>query len=376
MLYSPPNVATLLLLSTAFWSAGALRVTPEGTLLRDGIPYRAVGVNYFDGFTRTLRDAANYDAGFEELARRKIPFARFCAGGFWPSDWNLYQTNREEYFRRFDGFVKSAESHGIGLIPSLFWQYSTVPDLVSEPVNRWGDPKSRTHAFMREYTTALVTRYASSPSIWGWEFGNEYSLEADLPNATEHRPPVVPGLGTPSKRSGEDELTHQQVRVALKAFAEEVRRHDTNHLIFTGNALPRVSAWHQARERSWRRDSPAQFAEVLAADNPSPINTLTIRAYDLTNDLSRLPAAMTVSRGLKKPMFIGEFGVPGLDRALAQPQFDSILAALETNRTDLAALWVFEFNGQSRNWSATATNSRSWQLDKIQEVNARWSKRE
>src|SRR4051794_5997003 len=96
--------AIFLLLSAFSCAAAALTVSPDGTLLQDGVPYRALGVNYFDGFTRTLHDASrtDYDAGFAELARRKIPFARFCAGGFWPSDWALYRSNRVEYFRRFD----------------------------------------------------------------------------------------------------------------------------------------------------------------------------------------------------------------------------------------------------------------------------------
>src|SRR3954468_23964873 len=96
--------AIFLLLSAFSCAAAALTVAPDGTLLRDGVPYRALGVNYFDSFTRTLHDPSrtNYNAGFVELARRKIPFARFCGGGFWPSDWALYQTNRLEYFQRFD----------------------------------------------------------------------------------------------------------------------------------------------------------------------------------------------------------------------------------------------------------------------------------
>jgi hypothetical protein len=111
---------------------------------------------------------------------------------------------------------------------------------------------------------------------------------------------------------------------------------------------------------------------MLAADNPSPINSLTVRAYDLTSDLARLPAAMAVSRELKKPLFVGEFGVPGLEHQEAKPHFESILRSLETNSVPLSALWVFDFSGQSKNWSVNATNSRSWQLDGIQELNQRW----
>ena len=104
-----------------------LSVDEQGQLLLQGVPFRGIGVNYYDAFTRTLsRDGStNYNAGFRELAVRRIPFARFSAGGYWPQDWALYQTNRAEYFSRLDGVVKSAECHGVGLIPSCFWQLST-----------------------------------------------------------------------------------------------------------------------------------------------------------------------------------------------------------------------------------------------------------
>ena len=150
-------------------------------------------------------------------------------------------------------------------------------------------------AFLREYTAAVVKRYAGSPAIWAWEFGNEYNLPADLPNAATHRPPVVPSLGTPSQRGRADDLTHTDFRTALREFAVEVRRHDPHRAVISGNAFPRVSAWHQEREKSWKHDTDAQFAEVLAADNPSPIDTVSVRAYDLTADVGRLSQAMAVS---------------------------------------------------------------------------------
>jgi len=267
-----------------------LRATDDGGLQLGAAPFRGIGVNYYDAFARTLGVAGvtNYDLGFRELAARRIPFVRFSAGGYWPRDWALYQSNRTEHFARLDGVVKSAERHGIGLIPSCFWNWSAIPDLVGEPCRRWGDTNSRTIAFMRQYTRELVTRYASSPAIWGWEFGNEYNLAADLPNAADHRPPIQPGLGTPTKRTAEDELTHADFRVALREFALEVRKHDPRRIIISGNATPRPSAWHQAHEHTWQPDTREQFAEMLAGDNPAPINTLSIRAYDLTTDLGRL----------------------------------------------------------------------------------------
>jgi hypothetical protein len=354
-------------------AASGLSTNERGELLLGTSVFQGIGVNYYDAFTRTLGQSArtNYDAGFRELAARGIPFARFSAGGYWPRDWGLYQTNRAEYFARLDGVVKSAERRGIGLIPSLFWQWSAVPDLAGEPCNRWGDPGSRTIAFMGQYTREVVTRYARSPAIWGWEFGNEYNLVADLPNASEHRPPVQPGLGTPAQRSSEDDLTHAALRVALREFALEVRKHDPERIIVSGNAFPRISAWHQAQEKSWTRDSREQFAEVLGADNPSPLNTLCVRGYDLTTDIERLAQAMRVAQVVKKPLFVGEFGVPGAATAESKQKFAAILAAIETNRVPLSALWVFDFDDQAGDWNVTATNGRSWQLDAIQQANAR-----
>jgi hypothetical protein len=354
-------------------AAAGLSSNERGELLLREVPFRGIGVNYYDAFTRTLgKDArTNYDAGFRELAARRIPFARFSAGGFWPQDWGLYQTNRSEYFTRLDCVVKSAERHGIGLVPSLFWHLSVVPDLVGEPCNRWGDPHSRTIAFMRQYTRELVTRYSRSSAIWGWEFGNEFNLAADLPNAAEHRPPVVPSVGTPAERTAEDELTHTAIRVAFREFALEVRKHDSQRIIVSGNSIPRPSAWHQIKEKSWKHDTREQFAEVLAADNPSPMNTLSVRAYDLTTDIGRLDQAMEVAQVAKKPLFVGEFGVPGPATLESKEKFASILSAIETNRVPLAALWVFDFEGQAKDWNVSATNDRSWQLDAIQQANER-----
>ncbi len=53
-------------------------------MLKNGKPYRGIGINYFDCFLRTLNkaDGTSYDFGFATLAAKGIPFARFCATGF------------------------------------------------------------------------------------------------------------------------------------------------------------------------------------------------------------------------------------------------------------------------------------------------------
>ncbi len=354
-------------------ATNGLSVAPDGRLLLRGQPFQGYGVNYYDAFNRTLGTdpRSGYDEGFAELAKRKIPFARFAACGYWPNDQRLFLTNRTEFFRRLDGVVKSAERHGVGLIPSLFWFHATVPDLVGEPVSKWGDPASRTHAFMRSYVSNVVTRYRGSVAVWAWEFGNEFNLPADLPNAAEHRPPVVPALGTPANRSAADDMTHLALRTVLKAFGEEVRRHDPHRLILSGNAFPRSSAWHQMKEKSWQKDSPEQFETMLAGDNPDPVDSLTVRAYDAA-DFTRIPAAVAAARRLHRPLFVGEFGVPGPRSEESKAAFVRCLEKLGRDGVTFAALWVFDFDGQKGEWSVTATNDRAYQLDALQEFNGRW----
>jgi predicted GH43/DUF377 family glycosyl hydrolase len=348
-------------------AAAPITPGPNATVLKDGRPCRAIGVNYYDCFARTLENGADtsYDAGFATLQAKGIPFARFSATGYWPRDMKLYQADRPEYFRRLDGVVASAQRHGIGLIPSLFWYHACVPDLVGEPMDQWANPAGKTQAFMRQYVREVVTRYRDNPAIWAWEFGNEYLLSASLPNAREHRPPIHPSLGTATNRSERDDLSFAMVRDAYTAFAREVRQHDPQRLIITGDAFPRPSAWHQERENRWKNDSPEQFAEVLALGTPDPIQVISVHMYK--DDHTRLAAAMDVSRKLNKPLFVGEFGVESNTPEDAA-RLRRMVAALQASQVPLAALWVFDFQHQ-QDFSVTATNARAWQLDLIAEAN-------
>lgn len=359
-----------------------LQVSPDGVLMKDGKPFRGIGVNYFSLFYDLLKNPEDtgYREGLKALSDRGIPFVRFMGCGFWPSDNDLYFKDKEKYFGLMDKVIKAAEETKVGLIPSLFWCSSTAPDLVKEAVNQWGNPDSKTHAFMREYVKEMVTRYKSSPAIWAWEFGNEYPLSADLPNASEHRPAIVPELGTPSTRSSLDELTHRMVRTALKGFAEEVRKLDPQRAIITGNSLPRGSAWHQMAEGTWTSDSPKQFEEMILHDNPDPMNTLCIHVYGEEERLGKknfpheelLALIMNIAQKAKKPVFVGEFGA-GADNGpdKEKEEFLKLLSAIEKNKVPLSALWVYNFPGQDEVWNVSPGNRRAYQLDAISEANKR-----
>lgn len=364
-----------------------LTANAGGVLLRGGRPFRGVGVNYLDAFYRLLLvadpgpgDLARVRAGMEQLADYGIPFARIMGCGYWPTENRLYFDDRAEYLRRLAAVVAIAEETGIGLIPSLFWHTATATDLMDEPRNQWGNPDSRTHGFMRTYVRDLVRHFADSPAIWAWEFGNEYNLDADLPNASDWRPPVVPELGTRLTRDERDDLTHEHIHTAFRAFAREVRRHDRHRIILTGNAAPRPSAWHQREHLTWDQDSPHEFAEILRYENPDPLDAISVHQYATTEQrfggeigvADFLRICVRESREARKPLFVGEFGSDeSAGHDVAAARFDELLDAIVSAGVPLAALWVYDFAGQDGTWNVTPDNGRQYQLEAIAQANQR-----
>jgi hypothetical protein len=349
----------------------------DGTLMREGKPYRGIGVNAFDLFARTLKNPsdASVHGSLERLARAKIPFARFMAGGYWPSEIDLYRSDAAAYFERMDRVVHAAEETGVGLIPSLFWHLPTMPDLAGEPLDAIANPSSQSRALMERYAREMVTRYRGSKAIWAWELGNELNLGADLPNAASHRPPVVPSLGTPAVRTERDEMTSDAMIAFAQSIGRVIRGLDPDRPLITGNALPRASAWHNTNKNSWAADTPDQFREVLLRDNPDPFNTLCVHVYDdgkgpwpggatSLDDLFQYMAR--IATAARKPLIVGEFGVPAdLHRDQAEAQLDAMLRAIDSSGVALAALWVYDFQGQDGTWNVTFENDRAWVLDRV-----------
>ena len=352
----------------------------DGVLMREGKPYLGVGANYFSLFSRILQDPNDTSslANLVALRRAGVPFVRFMGCGFWPADNRLYLADREEFFRRLDRVVLTAEASRIGLIPSLFWHTATVPDMMNESLDQLGVDESRSIEFIRHYTEDVVQRYRTSPAIWAWEFGNEYNLGCDLPNGHLHRPPIVPRLGTADKRTERDELKIEQLQVAFDAFARSVRKWDARRAILTGNSIPRESAYHNRQEGTWTSDTREQFAEILRRDNPDPFDTITVHTYyrpqggypgpsDTIDGM--LAACAAEAARAKKPLFVGEFGA---SRELGDKEravFNAFLDGIVRYHIPLAAFWVFDFGPQDKDYNITLNNGRAYMIRRIGEVN-------
>lgn len=362
-----------------------LHVNESGMLTRCGKSYRGVGVNYFNAFYRTLINPKDqsYVAGLQELKNRNIPFIRMMASGFWPMDYKLYQTDKERYFFLLDEFVRKAEDYEIGLIMSLFWNVATISDLVGETRNQWGNPDSKTIAFMRQYTAEVVTRYKTSSAVWAWEFGNEMNAYVDLlDQGKAGYPKVAPDKGTPVSRSVGDELTSADLREALSQFAKTVRLYDPSRLISSGNDAPRPNAYNRYINRRWNKDNWNEHLAILEIQNPVLYDSVSIHVYPDKEGIygegvgkgidGLINAGMAAADRMKKPLFVGEFGVPAtLEDINGRVKFQQIIFAIESAKVPLSALWVFDFPGQEEMWNVSPVNKRSYQLDEIENVNRR-----
>jgi hypothetical protein len=303
-------------------------------------------------------------------------------------EWHLFRDDPERYFALLDRFVEEAGRRGIGLIPSLFWAHFAVPDLCDEPISAWGDTNSKTRAFMRRYTEAVLRRYRDSQTIWAWEFGNEFMMEADLQSQVKAEYWVLPKLGTATKRTAADFPHSADLIDAYREFAEIVRTLDPKRPVMTGDAMPRGSAWHLAHGKGWKPDSIEQWSEAILAAAPGQIDTISLHLYHPRADGSGYPGcglagatlsenfevAAAAARASGKPLWLGEFGA-GIGEnniALRKEQVDELLNLIERHRIGLSACWVFDsINSDLGVWNITATNENAWILERIAATNAR-----
>ncbi len=359
------GISNLFVAGAAASSLG-LTVGRDGVLLRHGTPYRGIGVNYYDAFVRKLRNPADdtYEAGFAQLGAHGIPFARLSIGGFRGSDFQLYVSDKSEYFRRLDRLVQTAEKSHVGLIPSLFWNISAVSEIVHESPERWADKSSETRQFMRKFTRDVVSHYSDSPTIWGWEFSCELSLPVDMKPGTAKYP-----------------LSYDTFRSAALDFAQVVRAIDSERMVLTGNSLPRPAAYHNASGGGRGPDTENQFGQILLRDNPGPYNPICIHAspanvgpYFADRHVSYqelLAACVRFGATAGKAVYLEEF-IPRPKNPGSSPlpgereYFLNELAAIERSNISLASVWVYDRKlANDEAFNLTFDNERSYMLQEI-----------
>jgi hypothetical protein len=368
-------------------SLPGLSVARDGTLLRNGVPYRGVGVNYTDAFWRPLRHPGDesYRDDFRKLGANHIPFARMVACPLRASDYQLYFQDKEKYFKVLDGVVHAAEEANVGLIANLFFGSYVISSLADESRNQWGNPQSKTRQYMRTYAREVVSRYVNSPAIWGWEFGSEYNLSLDNPDQWRNRPRVNRSLGITRSPGPDDMLTTEAYSSALSDFARTVREIDDHRILLTGNSIPRFNAYHmQAGSRG--ADSLKQWTTMLLRQSPGPFNPICIHESPNAqlphfakryNDLIQICAG--AARSASKSLYIEEFVTcpPKTECSIAtrREYVNEVLAAIQANNVPLASVWVYERKMVHDPNSLSFDDDTASILQMIADFNRKWSLR-
>ena len=199
--------------------------------------------------------------------------------GFYPTYYDLYDSDPELVFTYMDKVINEAEKNGIGIIASLMWWDPAIAAHVGEKRAYMGIEGSKTLEYAKNYTAAIVQRYADHPAIWGWEIGNEYNLNADLcdKNLKDFLwYQNAPGM-TYDNIDGYDYYTSAELNCFYTEIAKVIRRYDDYRMISTGNSEMRPFAralWEGSQKINskhlwnlkWDTDTYEEFVKMREED--------------------------------------------------------------------------------------------------------------
>jgi hypothetical protein len=359
----------------------------EGTpsLKWNGASYHRIGVNvpFITASFASTHNEGNYRAYkdvFEELRREKMPFIRCFLGGQSRGPYGfLYNTDKSLYFRELDKRVAEAERNGIGIIPALI-RWADIADICQEHMDQWGVDNSATMAYMRTYVKDLISHYRGSPSFYAWEFCNELTNIADLPNHGG-TPDCNPLLGTPATRASTDWMTRTIMYNMYDEFTKAVRLYDKHRMTSIGGSIPRADAWHNTYAGSWESDTKTQNELILIDDNQF-MDSICCHVYTGRDNLyfadttpkytlSQLLTWMnTTANNVGQIFYLGEFGIKSDMSAQDQRIWmDIYWDTIIQQGIPLATYWSYEC-------SATPTmeimpgKALDWILEEIRTVNS------
>lgn len=335
-----------------------------------------IGVNCFDLFYGNLVDPKRVRKPGErirELADAGIPFIRFAASPFWPNEWRIYKQQRSRYLDLLAEVNREAASAGMGLVPSIFWNPASVSDFVGEPTSAWIRAESKTQDFAKDYVADVLKAMGGSSSVLFWEFGNEFNLNLDLPDARRWWPKVNQEMGTPARRTEADVITTVGYQALQESFCHWIKSDMPGARVSTGADRPHPHAFNLSVGKS-SPDTREQFRRAVQMANPACAEVASLHLYpdkvgayfNKTSDVrSVLQEAREATRQTSQLLFLGEFGVADKGPENIQRQiFSEFLEAIQSAQVDLAALWVYDFHYQPE-ISVTLRNERAWQLHEV-----------
>lgn len=342
--------------------AGGLQKGANGAMTYNGAAINYFGVNYYD----LLIGVFDYNSdsidefklnralsALDTLAGYNVKAIRFSTGFFYPGEWSVYENNNAAYLYALDKIMNKAASVNIGLIPSFFWTDSICQKFNEHYATAYSNPATNNSAsmnFLWQYTQLLVTRYASHPAVFMWEYGNEWNLGCDLPNWFDIHPDTVTA----------DKITSQVHSALTDYWASLVKSLDPyDRVIGTGDAELRPAQYNIYKNNSWAVDSLSEHRQALARLTPANVGAISTHIYgkptgselpDLlgTSDWnSRLALLMQNAAALNKTCYVGEAGfsypdVREITMTQLQNHYASIINAAKANTVPLVLFWNYD----------------------------------
>lgn len=287
-------------------------------------------------------------AVFENMKRDGVRFVRYLVTGFRPKTYRVgFVENQAAFLAAHDELVADAERNQILLIPSLFFNVTSIPPYVTENLQQWGVTGSATQAQMEAVISTIVPRYRNSHALAYWEASNEADVRmgGGAPNYS-----VDVSMETPASWGATDDMLAVHLRNFTQYFHDRCRNYDSG-AAWSGSGARATASGNQG----WRGNfsKKLDFANVVQSiQNDDRTDTATLHPYenhgayrnDYVGIVGYLSWMTTRLRALGKPLIVGEFGVPnnfGTNGRTPDDAFVEKAHAIRDADIDLALVWDY-----------------------------------
>lgn len=259
-----------------------LTVNSAGQLVRDGVRFRNIGLNYGGAITRIYSQpsatacaytpSAEQDAMLAIAQAMKVKVLRIKATPYWPAQWRYgvnggvagvaaVAADRAAHYAALDTFIAKCRALDIGVILTLFFRAASVSDLAGQTMRAGWLNAGATRTYAQTVTQEIVTRYLTEEAVFGYEFSNEMNHYNDATDATRGSyPSVDAGYGTSASYSAATDIFNgTELAGVLTWWVGVVTAIDPQRIQLSGNGpnsytLPTGAAGIQTPMRNWHLD--------------------------------------------------------------------------------------------------------------------------
>lgn len=230
----------------------------NGQLLRDGVRFRNIGLNYGGAITPiytqpsatacAYTSSADQDAMLAVAQSMKVKVLRVKATPFWPAQWRYgvnggvagvaaVAADREAHYVKIDEFLAKCAALDIGVILTLFFRHASPPDLAGQTLRAGWLNAGATRTYVTAVTQEIVTRYLTHEAVLGYEWSNEVNHYNDATDATRGSFPAVnAGYGSAASYSAANDMfTGNNLSDVLTWWYGLVSAIDNQRIVLSGN---------------------------------------------------------------------------------------------------------------------------------------------